>query len=151
MPGAVGAPVAGKVVLFRVQKPVPKTLGSVTLTHGFRVSVSPRFMLEHSDHSESRFVFSYKIRIANQSAAKAKLIARRWVIVDGNDNKHTVEGEGVVGQQPELGPGQVHEYSSFCPLPTPWGTMEGAYIMQKPDGATFEIEIGRFYLIAPEE
>lgn len=132
-----------------MQKPAPKTLGSVTLTRGFRISVSPRYMPEHSDPSEPRYVFAYRIRIANQSEVAAQLLSRRWVIVDGNDRSHTVEGEGVVGQQPVLAPGQVHEYSSFCPLPTPWGTMEGAYLMRRlgPDGESFEIQIGRFFLV----
>jgi ApaG protein len=141
--------------LSNVQKPAPLTQGSVTLTRGFRVSVSPRFELDHSDPFEPRYVFSYRIRIRNESAIKAKLIARRWVITEANGKIHEVRGEGVVGLQPELGPGQSHDYSSFCPLPTPWGTMEGSYTMQecKPDGShgeQFDIEIGRFYLLSPD-
>lgn len=135
-----------------MQKPAPKTLGSVSLTKGFRVSVAPRFEPVHTDASVPRFVFSYRIRIANESGIAAKLLRRTWQIMDGNGQVHRVQGDGVVGHQPELAPGEVHEYSSFCPLPTDWGTMEGVYVMQelKPDGSgdEFEIEIGRFYLMA---
>jgi len=135
-----------------VQRPAPKTLGSVTLTKGFRVSVSPRYLADHSEPVASRYVFSYRIRITNGSQAAAKLVSRRWLITDGGGVIHTVEGEGVVGQQPVIGPGETHEYTSFCPLPTPWGTMEGAYTMQPTSDPTkeFDIEIGRFYLLTPD-
>lgn len=138
-----------------MQKPAPKTLGSVSLTHGFRVSVSPRFLAEQSDVNEPRYVFAYRIRISNESEVRAKLISRRWLITDGNGIQHAVEGEGVVGLQPELAPGEVHIYSSFCPLQTSWGTMEGAYLMEtRPtDGSAprrFEIEVGKFFLMIPE-
>jgi ApaG protein len=138
-----------------MQKPAPLTLGSVTLTRGFRVSVSPRFEQEHSDATEPRYVFSYRIRIRNESAIRARLVSRRWLISDATGKSHEVRGEGVVGRQPELDPGESYEYGSFCPLPTPWGTMEGSYIMQecKGDGnfgEPFEIEIGRFYLLSPD-
>jgi len=138
-----------------MQKPAPKTLSSVTLTRGFRVSVLPHFIAEQSSPDESRYIFSYRIRIANESDLTAKLLSRHWIITDGNGIQHTVQGDGVIGQQPTLAAGQVHEYSSYCPLPTPWGTMEGSYTMQSiipgEPGELFEIEIGRFYLIMPED
>lgn len=135
-----------------MQRPAPHTTGSVSLTHGFRVSVSPRFEPDHSDPSEPRYVFSYRVRIRNESEFRAQLISRRWLITDGNGVVHTVEGDGVVGHQPDLAPGEGFEYSSFCPLPTDWGTMEGAYFMEPVNadgsrGERFEIEIGRFYLM----
>lgn len=138
-----------------VQKPAPKTLGSVTLTAGFRVSVSPRYLPDHSDPAASRYVFAYRIRIANGSKTAATLLRRRWLITDGAGAVHAVEGDGVVGQQPTLSPGQVHEYSSFCPLATPWGTMEGAFTMARigadgQPGDEFKIEVGRFYLFMPD-
>ena len=137
-----------------MQKPAPRTTGSVTLTHGFRVSVAPRYEVEHSNPHEPRYVFSYRIRISNESEMTAKLISRMWLISDANGTEERVEGEGVVGQQPELAPGEVYEYSSFCPLHTTWGTMQGSYTMEeiKRDGRgeRFEIQIGRFYLMLPD-
>jgi ApaG protein len=116
------------------------------------VSVSPRFEPDHSDPSEPRFVFSYRIRIRNESDIRAQLLSRDWKITDGRGVTHLVRGDGVVGHQPDLSPGQGFEYSSFCPLPTDWGTMEGAYTMEtvNPDGSRgerFQIEVGRFYLM----
>lgn len=137
-----------------MQRPAPKTLGSVTLTSGFRVSVAPRYLPDHSDPAASRFVFAYRIRIANSGTKAAKLLRRRWLITDGNGELQTVEGEGVIGQQPVIEPGATHEYTSFCPLSTPWGTMEGAYIMQPEGGGAddlFEIEVGRFYFLTPDQ
>lgn len=137
-----------------MQKPAPLTQGSVTLTRGFRVSASPRFEVDHSDPFEPRYVFSYRIRIRNESETRAKLISRRWLITDSRGQTHEVRGDGIVGLQPELAPGATHEYESFCPLPTPWGTMEGAYTMRECRGGDlgepFDIEIGRFYLLSPD-
>ncbi|MBX3377855.1 MAG: Co2+/Mg2+ efflux protein ApaG [Phycisphaeraceae bacterium] len=135
-----------------MQRPAPHTTGSVSLTRGFRVSVSPRFEPDHSDPAEPRFVFSYRIRIRNESDIRAQLLSRDWKITDGRGVTHLVRGDGVVGHQPDLSPGQGFEYSSFCPLPTDWGTMEGAYTMEtvNPDGSRgerFQIEVGRFYLM----
>ncbi len=135
-------------------RPVPKTLGSVTLTSGFRVSVAPRYLADHSDPAASRYVFAYRIRIANGGPKAAMLLRRRWLITDGNGEVQTVEGEGVIGQQPIIEPGATHEYTSFCPLPTAWGTMEGAYVMQPEGGGPddqFEIEVGRFYFFTPDQ
>lgn len=119
--------------------------GSVTLTNGIRIAVAPEFAPERSDPSIGRYFFVYRIRITNESERRVKLLTRYWMIVDADGARHEVEGEGVVGQQPEMGPGESFEYSSFCPLPTPWGTMEGRYTMATGDG-TFDAAIGRFYL-----
>jgi ApaG protein len=86
---------------------------------------------------------------------KAKLVSRWWLITEATGKTHEVRGEGVVGVQPELKPGEQHEYESFCPLPTAWGTMEGAYTFRECGadgglGEPFDVEIGRFYLISPE-
>lgn len=131
--------------------PTPKIASSVTLTRGFRVSVAPSYMPEHSDPLGGRFVFGYRIRIRNESGARARLVTRRWLIVDGDGERQEVQGEGVVGQQPYLEPGQSFAYSSFCPLPTARGTMEGAYTMRTDGGDEFDIDIGRFYLVGPHE
>jgi ApaG protein len=125
-----------------------KSQGSVTLTNGVRVAVSPSFVPAQSDPASGEYVFGYRIRISNESARRLRLVARRWVIVDGEGDRREVEGEGVIGQQPELAPGEAFTYSSFCQLTTFWGTMEGRYTMLAEDGKTVEVEIGRFYLAA---
>ncbi len=126
-----------------------KPLGSVSLDNGVRVGVAPRFIDEHSDPAERRYVFGYRITITNEGDRWAKLLSRRWTIVDATGQREEVVGDGVVGQQPELAPGQSFEYASFCPLPTPWGTMEGVYTMKREDETRFDVQIERFYLVAP--
>ena len=75
-----------------------------------------------------------------------RLLSRRWVIINGDGDREDVAGRGVVGKTPSLAPGDMFEYTSFCPLDTEWGTMEGTYQMQREDGTLFDIVIGRFYL-----
>lgn len=123
--------------------------GSDAVTQGFRVEVRPSFLRDQSDESAGRWVFAYHVRIANQSEEPATLVSRRWWIVDADGEGHEVRGSGVVGQQPRIAPGATHEYSSFCPLPTPWGTMEGEYLMRRESGDEFRVRIARFYLVAP--
>lgn len=127
--------------------------GSEAVTHGFRVVVVPRYVPEQSDPASGKYLFSYHINIANESGVHAQLISRRWVIVDGDGERHEVEGEGVIGEQPDLAPGRGFSYSSFCPLQTHWGTMEGRYTLQVRSGPrmgeTFDIDVARFFLVAP--
>lgn len=121
------------------------------MTDGVRVSVTPAYLPEHSDPLDKRFVFAYRIRITNESERWVKLLSRRWVIVDSLGESQEVTGEGVIGAQPELEPGQSFEYSSYCPLTTPWGTMEGQYTMRRDDGSNFLATIARFFLVAEED
>lgn len=121
--------------------------GSEAVTRGVRVAVRPFYIPEQSRPDLGEYVFGYRISIANEGDERVKLISRKWVIVDADGDVREVEGEGVVGQQPEILPGGVHEYSSFCSLETPWGTMEGHYVMKMVSGETFEAAIGRFYLV----
>jgi len=125
--------------------------GSVSLTRGVRVAVSPSFLPENSDTSLGRYVFGYRIRVTNESDRMVKLLTRRWVIVDADGERNEVEGEGVVGQQPELEPGESFTYASFCPLGTPWGTMEGVYTMRDAGGELFEVNVARFFLVFPDD
>lgn len=125
--------------------------GSETVTGGWRVTVHPSYLEELSAPEEHRFVFGYRIRIRNESPRPARLITRHWVIIDARGAAHTVDGEGVVGQQPVLEPGAAHEYESYCPLPTAWGTMEGHYAMRAEDGGVFRIAVARFYFVAPHQ
>jgi len=122
--------------------------GSETVTQGIRVTVRPFYLPDHSDPDQTRFVFGYRIHIVNDGLQPAKLLSRHWRIVDADGVGHDVEGEGVVGRQPDLEPGESFEYSSWCPLKTPWGTMEGAYRMLRPDGQSFDAAVRRFYLVA---
>lgn len=126
-------------------------LGSEATTQGIRVEVSPSFMPDHSRPSEREYVFSYRIRVTNMGEEAAQIVSRRWLIVDAGGNRHEVEGPGVVGQQPRLEAGQTFEYSSYCPLKTPWGTMEGTFQMRRDDARGFDAVVARFYLAGPNE
>ncbi|MCC6137434.1 MAG: Co2+/Mg2+ efflux protein ApaG [Bdellovibrionaceae bacterium] len=116
------------------------------LSEGFLVEAEPSYVHEHSDPENGQYFFSYKIRITNQGSSKAQLVSRRWIIVDGKQNKEEVEGPGVVGEQPRLDTGATYEYTSFCPLTTPTGSMRGNYIMTDADGRIFSIKIPLFFL-----
>lgn len=122
---------------------------SDTTTEGVRVGATAFFLPEHSDPQEDRYVFGYTIVIANHSDAPVQLLSRHWVIIDGTGHREEVRGPGVIGQKPRLEPGQAFKYQSFCPLSTPWGTMEGSYQMRRENGDAFEVKIGRFYLTTP--
>jgi ApaG protein len=124
-------------------------IGSSKDTRGIRIDVSPSFVPDHSDSVARRYVFAYRIKITNSGDVPARLVSRRWQIVDSHGTPEIVEGEGVVGLQPRLEAGQSHEYSSFCPLRTPWGTMQGEYTFVTDEGERFEAEVGRFYLVSP--
>jgi ApaG protein len=118
------------------------------LSNDMRVSVRPRFAPEHSDEGEPRYVFVYRIRIENIGSRTAQLRWRHWYIHDGIAGDSEVEGEGVVGEQPVLAPGEAHEYESFCVLRGPTGHMEGFYEFRRPDGSEFKATIPRFQLEA---
>lgn len=126
-----------------------RSVGSELVTAGIRVSVVPQYVPPRSSPSQGRYVFSYTITIGNESDRGVQLLSRRWRIVDAEGEAHEVEGEGVVGRQPRLAPGESHQYSSFCPLTTAWGTMEGTFTMQDEQGGTFPVRVGRFYFVSP--
>ena len=122
---------------------------STALTAGIRVHVKSEFRAERSQPSAGRWLFSYTIRISNEGAAPAKLVSRHWIITDANGEREEVIGDGVVGQQPLLGAGESFEYTSFCVLKTPHGSMRGTYQMAREDGSRFDAEIAPFSLVAP--
>jgi ApaG protein len=122
---------------------------SEAVTEGIRVEVSPEFISEQSIPAENKFMFAYKVVITNESPGKVKLISRHWVIINADGDREDVEGPGVVGYTPELEPGESFEYTSFCPLNTNWGTMEGSYRMIKENGESLDADIARFYLFDP--
>ena len=118
-------------------------------TRGIRVRVRAEFVPERSAPDRKHFFFSYRVRIENLGEEAAQLVSRRWEITDGEGNVQVVEGAGVVGEQPLLTPGASFEYTSFCPLPTPYGTMHGVYRMLTPGGGEFEATIAPFTLAVP--
>jgi ApaG protein len=117
-------------------------------THGIRITVRPAYLAEQSRPTRGQYVFAYFVRIENVGRATAQLLSRRWLIHDSIGEETEVEGEGVVGEQPTIQPGRVHEYRSFCVLKSPSGFMEGAYRFQRADGTPFEAGIPRFSLVA---
>ena len=117
-------------------------------TEAIRVSVRPVYLDGQSDALQRKFVFAYFIRIENLSSEKVQLLRRHWHIQHSNGKLEEVEGEGVIGKQPVIKPCEQHEYNSFCILETMEGSMEGTYLMVRPNGSTFSIVIPRFVLRA---
>jgi ApaG protein len=122
---------------------------SEALTEGIRVAVRSAYVPERSSPADDRYFFAYRIRIANEGEVAARLVSREWLITDALGQREVVRGEGVVGEQPLLEPGEAFEYQSFCPLPTPTGSMRGTYFMIAADGRHFEARIAAFALAAP--
>ena len=118
-------------------------------TEGIRVWVQPQFSLADSDPSEGTFVFSYEVNMANEGDEAAQLLFRHWRIHDSAAGDSMVDGEGVVGEQPRLEPGESHEYRSYCVLQSPVGYMEGYYTFTRPDGERFRVDVPRFHLNGP--
>ncbi len=120
------------------------------ITRGVKVSVLTEFMFEHSKPENFHYVFAYHITIENHSEYAVQLLRRHWFIFDSNGTRGEVEGEGVIGLQPILEQGGVHQYSSGCNLRTPIGKMEGTYLMERmSDGHQFMVAIPAFVMIAP--
>lgn len=118
-------------------------------TQGIRVQVSSELVPERSEPARNNWLFAYHVRITNRSAVTVQLLRRHWVITDANGAIQEVRGEGVIGEQPVLAPGEVHEYSSFCPLRTSFGTMQGSYVMAVAGAEDFEAEVAPFVLGEP--
>jgi len=118
------------------------------LTNGFRITVRPAFLPDQSSAERRQFVFAYFVRIENVGARAAQLLSRRWHIHDDVGEDTEVAGDGVVGEQPVIPPGHVHEYQSFCVLKGPSGFMEGEYFFEAAGGERFACEIPRFLLEA---
>jgi ApaG protein len=119
-------------------------------TEGIRVTVRPAFLRDQSRPTAGQYVFAYHVRIENVGDQSAQLMTRYWQIHDDGGDDTVVEGEGVVGEQPVIAPGRVHEYRSFCVLKSPSGWMEGRYRFVRADGSRFEALIPRFPLVADE-
>jgi ApaG protein len=122
---------------------------SDTITRGVRVQVTSCYDAERSSPQESYYFFAYQVRIENVGRETVQLISREWIITDANGDAQTVQGPGVVGEQPRLAPGEMFEYTSFCPLPTAVGAMQGTYRMVTEGGQSFDAEIAPFSLAVP--
>lgn len=120
----------------------------VATTEDITVTVRPVYLDGQSDMIQKKFVFAYFIRIENNGKEQVQLLRRHWLINHASGKVEEVDGEGVVGKQPELAPGEVHEYNSYCVLETFEGSMEGTYLMRRPNGDTFKVTIPRFILRA---
>jgi ApaG protein len=118
-------------------------------TAGVTVRVAVSYLPEQSQPAHGRWFWSYHIRIENGGDAPVQLLTRHWIILDGRGNRHEVEGDGVVGDQPVIDPGESYDYVSGCPLQTPTGSMEGRYGMIDATGDGFDVAIPRFPLLAP--
>jgi ApaG protein len=119
------------------------------VTRGVVVRVSVSYLPEQSEPQRGRWFWAYHIRIENEGPLTVQLLTRHWIITDGRGARHSVEGEGVVGEQPMIPPGGSFDYVSGCPLSTPTGSMQGTYHMIGEDGAAFDVAIPKFTLIAP--
>jgi ApaG protein len=122
---------------------------SSAVTEGIRVTVTSAFRPERSDPDKARWLFTYTVRITNEGEAPAQLVSRHWIITDANGERQEVTGDGVVGQQPRLAPGEKFEYTSFCVLETPHGSMRGSYRMVRGDAGLEGRAIAAFPLVVP--
>ena len=122
---------------------------SEAVTRGIRVRVESRYLDDRSRPVVGEWLFAYEIEITNGGAEPVQLLTRHWVITNGEGGIEEVRGPGVVGQQPMLEPGQSFEYTSYCPLATPFGTMHGSYEMETMDGKRFDAQIAPFALSEP--
>lgn len=122
------------------------------ITKGIRISVTTLYNEQSSNAEHSQHLFTYQVTIENHTDHSVRLLKRRWNIFDSNGEYSEVQGEGVVGVQPLIEPGDAYEYTSYCNLKTELGKMEGTYIMERLiDHSQFEVQIPEFYLEAPHK
>ncbi len=133
----------------RIREPDYTAMSSKTSTQPIQVKVRSQYIPQRSKPNSEVYFFAYTITITNTGEAAAKLISRHWYITDAYDQAEEIQGDGVVGEQPHLLPGESFEYTSFCPLKTQYGTMRGFYHFIYDDGASFEVPIPEFPLLIP--
>ena len=119
------------------------------ITHGIEVTVESFYVEQHSDPSQDSYAFAYRVIMTNVGERPLKLLSRHWIITDGNGDTQEVRGEGVVGKQPTLLPGEPFEYTSGSRLNTPVGTMHGTYTMLSEDNEEVDVTIPCFTLMRP--
>jgi ApaG protein len=122
---------------------------STATTRGIRVEVRSTYLADRSSPRDSSYLFAYNVRIANVGSETAQLISREWIITTAEGEVERVKGPGVVGEQPVLPPGGSFEYTSYCPLKTPVGSMQGSYQMVTANGEKFDAQIAPFTLAVP--
>jgi ApaG protein len=122
---------------------------SEAITRNVRIQVQTQYVPERSSPLHHQWFFAYHIRITNESLETIQLLARHWIITDARGHVEEVNGAGVVGEQPIIEPGEAYEYSSACPLTTPFGSMRGEYQMVNPQGEQFDATIPAFALRMP--
>ena len=127
----------------------PRGNGMDSKNYEIGIHVATHFVDEQSEPDVDRYVFAYTITIENRSDVPAQLLSRHWVITDANGKVQEVSGDGVVGEQPKLEPGETYRYSSGAVLETPVGAMQGSYRMHAEDGADFDAPIPPFTLAVP--
>jgi ApaG protein len=122
---------------------------SVAITQGIRIEVKSRYAQEESSPQHGRWLFAYDVTISNQGEQTVRLLSRHWIIKDALGRSDEVQGAGVVGQSPRIEPGGSFTYSSWCPLPTDFGSMRGSYRFRRDDGSEFDAVIAAFTLATP--
>ena len=122
---------------------------SDTTTRGIRIQVKATYLSDRSSPRDSQYLFAYQVRISNVGTDAAQLVSREWIITSAEGDVERVKGPGVVGEQPVLQPGGSFEYTSYCPLKTAVGSMQGSYQMVTADGERFDAEIAPFTLAVP--
>ena len=120
------------------------------MKNSIEINVKPNYVPERSSPVRSYYLFSYHITILNRGGNQVELLSRYWHITDGHGNTEDIHGPGVIGEQPKILPGELFEYTSFCPLPTPMGFMEGSFRMVDDSGNEFDAIINPFRLVAPQ-
>src|SRR5688572_19115912 len=125
------------------------TFTSDTTTRGIRIEVESNYLPGQSSPRDSQYLFSYHVRISNVGSETSQLVSREWVITSADGEVERVKGPGVVGETPVLAPGGAFEYTSYCPLKTTVGSMQGSYQMVTADGEKFEAQIAPFTLAVP--
>ncbi len=122
---------------------------SIEVTHNIRIEVAARYAEEESSPEHGRWLFAYHVTISNEGEQAVRLLSRHWIIKDAFGRSEEVRGEGVVGQSPHIKPGSAFSYSSWCPLPTDFGSMRGSYLLLRDDGLEFDALIASFTLATP--
>ena len=126
----------------------PRTASSTT-TSGIRIELRSEFMPERRSPRDASYLFQYDVRISNVASETAQLISREWIITNADGEVERVKGPGVIGEQPVLAPGGSFEYTSYCPLKTAVGSMQGSYQMVTANGDRFDAAISAFTLAVP--
>jgi ApaG protein len=136
--------------------PIPESGGSEpneccseAVTNNVRVEVASQYSPYHSQPFQQKWIFHYTVRITNEGDERVKLMTRHWIITDATGHIEEVQGDGVVGEQPTLSPGESFQYTSHCRLKTPSGVMRGTYQMVTRGGESFDVEIAPFALTEP--